>query len=108
MGMFRGQKKAEEAPAAAPPDRNPVAEMREQILKLENTLASLMFGETKGLTPAQERWVKAARAKMTDAEVRAFPAMKPEAIYPLASELHKRVQADPATRYTPEKRGIAA
>lgn len=80
-------------------EARPFAEAGDQIARLENVLAAIIFGETKGLNAAQERWVRAARAKMTDREAAAFPKMSSEEIYTLARALHERAQEDPATRY---------
>lgn len=80
-------------------EAQPFVEAREQIVRLENVLAAIIFGETKGLNATQERWVRAARAKMTDREAAAFPKMGSDEIYALARALHERAQEDPATRY---------
>ena len=105
MAGFKGKK---ETPPPAP--ASSVVEKRDttafeagrRIDHLEKTLSALMFGESKDLTAAQQRWVDTARSKMTDADASDFSRMKTtEEIYGLASELHRRMQADPLTRYRP-------
>ncbi len=106
MGRFGGQKESvppgKSSPDAAAMRDQAILDARQRIKKLENTLGALMFGEAKNLTVAQQRWVDSARSKMTDEEASAFSRMKTaEEFYPLASELHRRTQEDPLTRYKP-------
>ena len=105
MGKLGRQKEpsspGSEPDAAAMRDRA-ILDVRQRTKKLESTLGALMFGETKNLTTAQQRWVDLARSKMTDEEASAFSRMKTsEEFYPLAAELHRRTQEDPQTRYVP-------
>lgn len=93
-------------PSEKKPEGSPVLEARLRLERLTNVLASLMFGEPKGLTQAQQRWVEAARSKMTPAELAALPTMRVDDIYPLAKVLHERVQADPQTKYEPSEDGL--